>query len=347
MHCAKKIAQILKIIEFLVLFGKIKTNLYLMSILFVILGTALTIFASGWLVDGASALAKRFNIPDLIIGLTIVAFGTSSPELTVNIFAAMSGKTEIAIGNILGSNIFNVFFILGIAAVIYPVAVQRNSVWIEIPLSLLAAIVVGICANDIWLDGATKSQLTRIDGLVFLCFFAVFMYYTVNVALKSNESSPEEIHKMPLAKSILFIVGGLVGLFFGGKFMVDGAIDMAQYFGLSESVIGLTIVAAGTSMPELATSAMAAYKKNSDIAIGNVVGSNIFNIFFILGISSLIFPLPFRPADNEDILMTLFSSILMFVFVFTGKGRKINRWEGIVMMVIYVIYVVYLLQTRA
>jgi len=320
-----------------------------MDIFYLLLGLLFTVFAANWLVDGASSLARTFNIPDLIIGLTIVAFGTSAPELTVNMIASYSGNTEIAIGNILGSNIFNVFLILGISSIIYPITVQSNSVWIEIPLSLLAALMVAFCANDILLDGAKVSQLTRIDGLVFLGFFAVFMYYTVYMAKGSTEVlDREKAEEMPLWKSSGLIIVGLVGLFFGGKFMVEGAIGIAHFVGLSESVIGLTIVAAGTSVPELATSITAAYKKNSDIAIGNVVGSNIFNIFFILGLSSIISPLPFvantvLDYSNIDIYMTIFSSIVLFTFVFTGRGRMISRIEGVVLTSIYIAYVVYLI----
>jgi cation:H+ antiporter len=318
-----------------------------MTYVLLIFGLVITVLGSGWLVDGASDLAKRLNISDLIIGLTIVAFGTSTPELTVSVYAAMSGSTEIAIGNILGSNIFNVFVILGLAAIIYPVTVQKNSVWIEIPLSLLAAVVVGICANDMIIDGAATSQLSRIDGIMLLLFFVVFMYYTIFAAKANPEETNLEFKPMPLWKAILFISLGLVALFYGGKFMVDGAVEMARTFGISESVIGLTIVAAGTSTPELATSCMAAYKKNSDIALGNVVGSNIFNIFFILGTSASVRALPFRESSMVDIFMTIFASLIMFTFVFTGKGRSINRVEGVILIIIYIVYVVYLLTSQA
>lgn len=316
-----------------------------MSFLYLIGGVLIVVFGANWLVEGASSVAKKFNIPDLVIGLTVVAFGTSAPELTVNIFASMTGKTDIAIGNILGSNIFNVFFILGVSAIIYPVSVKSNTIWKEIPLSLLAALVVGICANDIFFDNQTVNQLTRIDGLIMLCFFVIFMYYTFIAAKVGADevNDEEEIKELTLVKSLFYVVIGLVALITGGKFLVDGAVAIAQSFGMSEAVIGLTIVAAGTSMPELATSAVAAYKKKSDIAIGNVVGSNIFNIFFILGISACISPLPFRPEANIDVIMTIFSSIMMFSFVLIGRGRQISRSEGILFIAIYIAYVTYLL----
>jgi cation:H+ antiporter len=315
------------------------------SLLFIIVGVGLVVLGANWLVDGASSFAKKFNIPDIVIGLTIVAFGTSAPELTVNLFSAFSGNTDIAIGNILGSNIFNVFIILGIAAVIYPVSVHSNTVWKEIPLSLLAAVVVGFTANDVFFDGGDKNILTRIDGLIMLSFFVIFMYYIVLVAKQGNDGAEDEIQikQLSMGVSVLYILIGLVALVGGGKLLVDGAVSFAQNLGMSEAVIGLTIVAAGTSMPELATSAVAAYKKNSDIAIGNVVGSNIFNIFFILGLTATISPLPFRAAANVDILMTIFASIVMFSFTLLGAGRKISRPEGVILMIIYVGYVTYLL----
>jgi cation:H+ antiporter len=317
-----------------------------MSFLFLVLGLAIVVVGSVLLVDGASSIAKKFKIPDLIIGLTIVAFGTSSPELTVSVYSAMNGNTDIAIGNIVGSNIFNIFFILGVAALVYPVSVQRNTVWIEIPLCLLSAIVMAVCANDLLLDGATVSAITRTDALMLLCFFAVFMYYTVEVAKNSQETSNEEIRLMPFWKAALYVAVGLVGLYFGGKLMVDGAVEIAKGFGISQAVIGLTIVAAGTSVPELATSVTAAFKKNSDIAIGNVVGSNIFNVFFILGISGSIKSLPMNPNANIDMLMNIFASVLMFIFVFVGKGRKISRLEGGIFVLIYIAYVVILIRNN-
>lgn len=338
----------------------------LISVGLIALGVVLTVIGSNILVDGASTIAKKFNISDLIIGLTIVAFGTSSPELAVNIMASMSGKTDIAIGNILGSNIFNVFIILGIAAVIYPVRVQSASVWIEIPMSLLAALVVGVMANDVFFDGSlitgntiVKNVITRTDGMILLGFFAVFMYYTVYASRNTKEDLKddlsremhEELKEKPLmttGRATLFIIGGLVFLYFGSDWLVKGAITIAKLGGLSDAIIGLTIIAAGTSVPELATSAAAAYKKNSDIAIGNVVGSNIFNVFFILGLSASISPLPFSsPTALIDILMTIFSSVMMFTFVLAGRGRMISRSEGVILITIYIGYVSYLISTVA
>lgn len=307
------------------------------------LGFALVVKGADWLVDGASAIAKRFNVPDLVIGLTIVAFGTSAPELAVNIFSSISGNTGIAIGNILGSNIFNIMFILGLSAIIYPLAVGKGTVWKEIPMSLLAAMLVGVLANDAFFSRNGVSALGKIDGIVFLAFFAVFLYYTFGVAKQGRDDRDGlDIKKIKIWQSTLMIVSGLVMLFIGGKWVVDGAVEIARYLGVTESLIGLTIVAAGTSLPELATSAVAAYKKNCDIAVGNIVGSNIFNIFFILGISSLIRPLPFGAGSNVDILMTIFSSLILFIWMFVGKKRILKRWQGAAMMLMYAAYVAYL-----
>lgn len=305
-----------------------------------ILGFALLIKGADLLVDGSSAVARRFRISPLVIGLTIVAFGTSAPELVVNIFASLQGNTEIAIGNILGSNIANILLILGLAAFIYPVTAQRSTVWKEIPFSLLAAVVLGFLAQDILIDGAGFAALTRIDGLVLLSFFAIFLYYIVGMARSGNTAGDDQPAKeMSAGKSIGYIVVGLLGLVVGGKWIVDGAVDIAQMLGISQSVIALTIVAVGTSLPELATSVVAARKKQSDIAIGNVVGSNIFNIFFILGASAMIRPLPFLESSNLDIAMTIGASAILFALLFIGKRHIIERWQGLLMIVLYALYV--------
>lgn len=317
-----------------------------MSYVLLISGLVLLILGSNWMVDGASSLARRLNISDLVIGLTVVAFGTSSPELAVNLIASFNGNTDIAIGNVLGSNIFNILVILGITAIVMPVSVKNNTVWKEIPFSLLAIIVVAFMANDVMIDGYPNNEISRADGFVLLGFFSIFMAYTFVLAKQSGPlmEPTRKIYPLPLATAM--IVFGLAGLVIGGQFLVDGAVDIATRMGVSESVIGLTIVAAGTSMPELATSVVAAIKKNSEIAIGNVVGSNIFNLFLILGTSASIKPLQFNDHSNIDILVVIIASILMFMFVFTGKGRKIGRKEGIVLFLAYIGYTVHLLMNK-
>ncbi|MEY4259289.1 MAG: hypothetical protein RL656_262 [Bacteroidota bacterium] len=314
-------------------------------ILFVI-GFVLLISGANLLVEGSASIAKKLNISSIVIGLTIVAFGTSAPELIVNIFASVQGNTEIAIGNILGSNIVNILLILGVSSIIYPLATKENTVWKEIPLSLLAAILLGVMVNDTLIDGGTFSGLTRIDGIVFLAFFIIFLYYTFGISKVSGENTDLEIKEMSYMKSSLYIVGGLLGLVFGGKWIVDGAIKIAEGFNVSQSLIGLTVVAIGTSLPELATSAVAAYKKQSDIAIGNVVGSNIFNIFWILGFSSVINPLPFSKDSVIDIIMTIVASLILFLIMFIGKKHTVERWQGVIMILIYIGYVAYLIGTK-
>ncbi|MBN2408049.1 MAG: calcium/sodium antiporter [Elusimicrobia bacterium] len=314
------------------------------NILYLLLGFMIIIKGADFLVDGASAFARRFRVSDLVIGLTIVAFGTSTPELFVNIFASAKGNTEIAIGNIVGSNIFNLFLILGISSLIYPLAVTKGTVWKEIPFSLLAAILLGVLANDALLDQTGRSVLSRMDGFVFLAFFAVFLCYIAVIAKDNIKSRHADVKNTSLAKSIFMIIGGLSGLVLGGKLVESGAVDMAANLGVSQSLIGLTIVAAGTSLPELATSAVAAFKKNCDIAVGNIVGSNIFNIFFVLGISSLIKPLPITPHFNMDIFVLIGASILLFFFMFTGKRRMLDRWEGAIFIILYIVYAVFLVK---
>ena len=314
-------------------------------ILFVI-GFVLLISGANILVEGSASIAKKLNISSIVIGLTIVAFGTSAPEFIVNIFASVQGNTEIAIGNIIGSNIVNILLILGVSSIIYPLATKENTVWKEIPLSLLAAILLGVMVNDTLIDGGTFSGLTRIDGIVFLSFFIIFLYYTFGISKVSGENTDLEIKEMSYMKSSLYVAGGLLGLVFGGKWIVDGAIKIAEGFNVSQSLIGLTVVAIGTSLPELATSAVAAYKKQSDIAIGNVVGSNILNIFWILGFSSVINPLPFSKDSAIDIIMTIVSSLILFLIMFIGKKHTVERWQGVIMIIIYIGYVAYLIGTK-
>ncbi|MGD8787214.1 MAG: calcium/sodium antiporter [Phycisphaerales bacterium] len=307
-------------------------------------GFVLVIKGADFLVDGSTSLARKLSVSDLVIGLTIVAFGTSLPELSVNIFASVKGSTDIAIGNILGSNIANILLILGISGIIYPLVVTKGTVWKEIPLSLLAAILVGILVNDRLIDNAEDSMLTRIDGLVLLSFFVIFLYYSFGIARHFEVSEvPLSQKSHSLRKISLMVAAGLAALILGGKFVVDGAVGLAVALGISQSTIGLTIVAVGTSLPELATSAMAAYKKNPEIALGNIVGSNIFNVFFILGVSSLVRPLPFGTEHNLDIGVLILASVLLFVFMFTGKRRKLDRWEAGLFLVMYAAYIFFVI----
>jgi cation:H+ antiporter len=307
-----------------------------------ILGFIFLIKGAGYLVDGSSSIAKRFGISNLVIGLTIVSFGTSAPELLVNIVASFKGASDIGIGNILGSNIANIFLILGVAALIYPLKIKKATTWRGIPLNFLAAIVLFLMANDVLIDKAPESILTRIDGLILMLFFVIFIYYAVGLA-RTEKNNGQNYKKRSMSTALLMITVGVVGLALGGQWVVDGAMVIARNFGLSEALIGLTIVAVGTSLPELATSAVAAYKHNTDIAIGNIVGSNIFNIFWVLGLSATIRPLPFSQMINTDILVFVFATILLFLFSFTGGKRRIERWEGGLFVVAYIVYIVFLI----
>ncbi|MCD4761300.1 calcium/sodium antiporter [bacterium] len=296
---------------------------------------------AGWLVDGASSIAKKRHVSNLVIGLTVVSFGTSAPELIVNLFASFRGSSDLAIANIVGSNISNVLLILGVSAVIYPLAVKRGTVTKEIPLNLLAAFVLWLLVNDMMIDKLGFSSLTRIDGGILLAFFVIFIYYTFGIARAEGEG--EEIKEYKMGMSILMIIGGMIGLALGGQWIVDGAIAIANKFGMSQSLIGLTIVAIGTSLPELATSAVAAYKHKADIAIGNIIGSNIFNIFWILGLSAMIKPLVFSPMLNFDIYFMATITVTLLLFMFVGKRNVLQRWQGMLMVGIYIAYIIYLI----
>lgn len=295
------------------------------------------------MVNGASSAAKKYGISNLAIGLTVVAFGTSMPELIVSLLAALNGQVDASFGNVIGSNNFNLLFILGIAGIIYPLVVQRNTVKFEVPISLAAAGLLYILVNDSLLWNSESNVLSRVDSFILLGAFALFMLYiyrTMTATSSIDEGEPIKIYSLPL--SIGMVLLGLAMLIGGGKLVVDSAITVAQHFGLSEKLIGLTILAAGTSLPELATSAVAAYRRNTDIAIGNVVGSNIFNILFILGITGTISPIPFNTALNFDLKVLLGSTIVLMIFMFTLNQRKLDRWEAIMLLVGYVVYTVFL-----
>lgn len=313
----------------------------MLNFLILIASLAAIIYGANFLVDGASSLAKKYKIPNIVIGLTIVAFGTSAPELTVSAYSAYSGNADIAIGNVVGSNIVNILLILGLTAAIYPLNILRNTVLKEIPLSLLAAIVLFMMVNDIKYSQQLNDVISFADGIILIGFFTIFMYYLIHLAKNSGEDEDLKIENMTLNKSLVFIIGGLMLLVGGGKYFVDAAVSIAEGFGLSKAVIGLTIVAIGTSLPELATSLVAAFKKNTDIAVGNVVGSNIFNIFLILGTSSLVAPLPKGDMADIDFYTCIFASILLFASAYTFERHKVTRIEGMFFIICYIAYIGY------
>ncbi|MBQ8256529.1 MAG: calcium/sodium antiporter [Bacteroidaceae bacterium] len=312
-----------------------------MSILFFIAGLVLVIFGADWLTKGASGLARRFNISELVIGLTIVALGTSLPELVISVSSAVGGNSGIALGNILGSNIFNSLLILGVAALITPIKFSSRMQSREIPFNLLASVVLLLVSGSMLVGGAPGEQITRYGGLILLCFLAVFMRYTFTI--ESEGGDEEQVEQLSTGKIMLFIAGGLCALIFGGKIFVAGATDIALMLGMSEAVIGITIVSAGSSLPELAVSVNAARKGNAGIALGNVIGSNILNVFFILGCSATITPILLDGFSFVDYYVLLASSLLIYIVTRFGGKSVITRFEGGVLVLAYIAYTTYLL----
>lgn len=328
-------------------------QILLSGTLFVV-GMLLLVKGADWLVDGASSLAKKIGISDLSIGLTVVAFGTSMPELVVNIASSISGASDIAIGNIVGSNTANILLILGVSSMIHRIAVQTSTVWKEIPFALLASFTIFFMANDPLFDGASLGQITRSEGCVLIGFFLIFLWYIAGMRRADPVVADDEHIQMGgFWRSCGLVLVGLLLLIVGGKITVDSAVNIAIAMGVSQSLIGLTIVAVGTSLPEFATSVVAARKGRADIAVGNIVGSNIFNIFWILGVSAIIAPVPFAPAMNVDLIVTIVATILLFFAVHTGfvhhrflfwrqrDKHVIERFDGVLMLMMYVLYIVY------
>lgn len=321
----------------------------------IIVGFYLLVKGADWLVNGASAIATRMGVSDLVIGLTVVAFGTSMPEFIVSTVAAFNHNTEIAITNILGSNSINTFIILGLAAIIYPLSSQRSCRQFDMPWSLLAGILVLLFAtythpyefnHTHWGYFSLQSGfISAIGGCVLLFCFLIFMWHSLHVAKSLPDKKSENKVTMRFVYAFLLIIVGLIALVIGGELIVRSATSIAHQLGVSDAIIGLTIVALGTSLPELATSCIAAYRHNTDIAIGNVIGSNIFNIFFILGTSALIHPLPIYPGLWLDAAMVTLSSILVMLFIYANPKHEIKRWHGILMVVIYAIYLTYRIET--
>lgn len=318
-------------------------------VLLIVVGFVLLVYGADWLVDGASAIAKRYGISDLVIGLTVVALGTSMPEFVVNMVSIVNNATDLAITNILGSNIINTFVILGLTAIVYPITSQKRSRDFDVPLSFVAGILVfvAVAINSPFHSGFLSEPghgISRIGGLVLIAMFAYFLYNTFRHAKDHpDEQSGEEItiNPMSIGKAILFILLGLIGLAVGGEMIVKSAVSLATQMGVSEAVIGLTVVALGTSLPELATSVMAAFKKNCDIALGNVIGSNIFNVFFILGTSATIRPLPAYNGIVLDALCAALGSLIVWLILKTNRQRQIPRWGGAILLAVYAVYLAY------
>lgn len=319
----------------------------IIPVLYLIVGFVLLVKGADFFVEGASSIAKRMHIPTIVIGLTIVAFGTSAPELAVSLSAAIKGSNDIAIGNVVGSNIFNLLVVIGVSAMISPLTVKRSMIKKDYPLSIFAAVLLEVLCLDSVLFHAKETTLGRMDGVSLLVCFVFFMYITVREGLRGRKDAKkeheDEVENMsfPIGKSIVLLVVGLAGIVFGGDLSVEGAKEIARAFGLSEALIGLTIVAIGTSLPELVTSIVAAKKGESDIALGNVVGSNLFNIFFILGCSATILPMHVSGTYIYDIRLLIIVSVLAFIPI--AKSKKVGRVMGGVMTLAYVAYAVYLI----
>jgi len=313
----------------------------ILNILMLVGGFFLLIKGADWLVEGSSSLAKRFNIPEIAIGLTIVAFGTSMPEFVVNLFGSLQGNNDLVLGNIIGSNNFNLLLILGFAGLVYPISVQKNTAIKEIPFSLFAGLVVFLLANDTIFSAQAQNILSRFDGLIMFVCFALFLLYIWHLVKKHEiDLGTEEIHTLSNKKTYLFISLGLAGMFGGGKLVVDSAVVLAELFGISQKIIAVTIVSGGTSLPELVTSAVAAFKKKSDIAIGNVVGSNIFNIFYVLGLSSLISPVAFNASSfNFDLYVLITTSAMLLLMMFIGKKYHFGRYKASIFLIGYALYI--------
>ena len=312
----------------------------ILSVISFVAGIVLVILGADWLTKGASALARRFNMSELLIGLTIVAIGTSLPELVISTGSALKGSPGLALGNIIGSNIFNGMFILGVTALLCPIRFNARMLTREIPFNLLASIVLILVSGSMLVGGAPGELITRYGGMLLLCFLAVFVRYTFSITNDSGDGEPAG--QLPVWKVVLFIVAGLAALIFGGNVFVDGATEIARVLGLSEAVIGITIVSAGSSLPELAVSVSAARKGNVGIALGNVLGSNILNIFFILGVSATITPISLDGFSFIDYYVLLASSLLIYFVARFGGKAVISRFEGAVLVAGYVAYTTYL-----
>lgn len=330
----------------------------ILSIVWLIVGLVFILVGANMLTDGSSAVAKRFGISDVIVGLTVVAFGTSTPELAISIVASLNGNAPMAVGNVVGSNIFNILAIIGVTSLVRPIRIQRSIMSSEMPMLILSSVLLWVIGNSVLLDGTSSNIVTRVEGIMLLIFFGLFMRYTfakahVHQAAKNPEPDPIETRSreisrdggMPMWRSVVYIVAGLAGLVWGGDRFVDGASELARGLGVSDAVIGLTIVAAGTSLPELATSVVAAVKRKPGLAIGNVIGSNIFNVLLILGTASVITPLPFDGVTGVDLGVLMGASILFWLFGWFIRTRMITRGEGLVMTLGYVAYMAYLVMT--
>jgi cation:H+ antiporter len=307
-----------------------------------IFGLYLLIKGAGWFVEGSVSFAEHFHVNPIVIGLTVVAFGTSLPELIVNLIASFGGSSDLAIGNVMGSNIANILLVLGVTAMVTPLVLKRATVWREIPLAILAAVLIFMMGNDGLFVGRSDSILDRIDGMVLICFFFVYLYYTFGISRR--HIAVDNYPKVSLPKSFMYVFFGIAMLYFGGQWAVNGAMGIAILLGLSDTVIGLTVIGVGTSLPEFMTTYLAAKRGHTDLAIGNAIGSTIFNVFWVLGMSAIIRPLPFSVENGMDAFFVVFATMLLFLSMFLGKKHTLGRFEGFLFVTIFVVYMVFRLK---
>ena len=317
-----------------------------MDILLLIVGLGLILAGANFLTDGSAALAQRFRVPEFIIGLTVVAVGTSTPELVVSVLSAIGGQSDVAIGNVVGSNIFNVFVILGVCALIRPVPLTAGNIRRDIPFGVLVSLLLLALAQDSLFCKTAADRIGRIDGVVMIGLYVALMWYTIRKTKRPEAAAPTESSKAPMPGwlTAVMIVGGLAGLVFGGEMFLRSATSIARSLGISESVIAITLVAGGTSLPELASSLVSLFKGKADMALGNVIGSNIANILLILGVSATINPLSMGGITVRDLLTVLLSSVVVFLAAFTFKRKAVDRWEGTLFVAIYIAYIWYLIR---
>jgi len=309
--------------------------------LVLLIGLVVLIKSADFLVAGASSIAARLGISSLVIGLTIVSFGTSLPEMLVTMVSGLRNNADLAIANVIGSNIANVLLVLGVAAIVRPLRVQDSTVVSEIPFSLTAALLVGFLANAALFSPIHELSISRLDGGILLFFFVLFMLYVYKMSREQAAEAVEASAVLGTTRASIYILGGIVGLYFGGGWVVDGAVGIAQWLGVDDALIGLTVIAIGTSSPELVASAVAAYRNQSDIAVGNVVGSNIFNLLWVLGLTSSVVELPFEVISNTDLVMVIASSAMIIIALALSRNSTILRSHGIAFVTLYVAYLVY------
>lgn len=314
----------------------------LLDSLLLLVGLALLVKGADWLVTGASDLAGRFGVSPLVIGLTIVSFGTSMPELLVTLISGLRQNADLAIANVVGSNICNVLLVLGLSALVRPLPVKESTVVSEIPFSVMAALLVGFLANAALFTSSAALTISRIDGVILLVFFVLFLMYVYRMSRAADyfadSVSPS---KLSLGRASFFVGLGIVALYFGGDWVVNGAVGVAERLGIDDALIGLTIVAIGTSSPEIVASVVAARKGQTDIAVGNVVGSNIFNLLWILGFTSVIVELPFEVVNNFDLVMVIAASVLIIAALVTSRRGAILRTHGAIFVLLYAGYLAY------